>query len=502
MDSRCQRCHVRALLACLLISSSAFSSSACSSWVTAAERPTTQAPQAESMEPAAVADLMLLEVADPRSGGDATVFETGVSAFERPLPLLTNLQRRAFHVGNSFFNDAWVIAPASAAGRDGLGPLFNAVSCSGCHHLDGRGRPPERPEDPLESMLVRLSVVDATGRSWPHPVYGDQFQDKAIPGVPAEGRVRIDWEEIPGVYPDGAAYSLRRPQVQLTDLGYGPLGDHVRLSLRTAPAVFGVGLLEAIPDEAILAAADPDDRDGDGIRGRVRLVIEPRSGERRLGRFGWKAGAATIEQQTADAFAGDLGITTSFHPRDHATPTQVAAYLAAHQAANGGDPELSDHKLERVVAYQRMLAVPARRQVNDPRVRRGEALFRHLRCDACHTPGLYTGYVADFPALSHQRIQPFTDLLLHDMGDELADHRPEGDAPDGATGREWRTPPLWGLGLISVVNRHQLLLHDGRARGVEEAILWHGGTAAANRDAFRHLSADDRAAVVNFLNSL
>lgn len=446
----------------------------------------------------AVVDIELLPVADPRSGGDATVFTSGPSAFELPLPQLTNVQRRAFHVGNSFFNDAWVIAPASAVGRDGLGPLFNAVSCSGCHHLDGRGRPPEQRDDPLESMLIRVSVIDADGHARPHPVYGEQFQDKAIPGVPAEGRVRIEWEAVPGTYPDGATYELRRPRVELHDLGYGPLGDAVRLSMRTAPSVFGVGLLEAIPEATILAAADAADRDGDGVCGRPRFVIELRSGERRVGRFGWKAGAATIEQQSAGAFAGDLGITSSLRPRDHATPEQVAARMAAQ----GGEPELSDHKLARVVEYERMLAVPARRHVGDPQVRRGEALFRHIRCDACHTPEQRTGTVVDFPALSDQRIQPFTDLLLHDLGDDLADHRPEGDAPDGATGREWRTPPLWGIGLIPVVNRHQLLLHDGRARGVEEAILWHGGTAESSREAFRHLSAADRAAVVGFVNSL
>lgn len=437
-------------------------------------------------------------VADARSGGSATVFERGPAAFERPIPTLTPTQRRAFHVGNSFFNDAWVVAPASAEGRDGLGPLFNAVSCSACHHRDGRGRPPELPGDPLESMLVRLSVIDGDGQAQPHPVYGDQIQDKAIPGVPAEATVRITWEEVPGIYADGTAYSLRRPQMQMMELGYGPLGADVRFSARTAPAVFGIGLLEAIPESALLAAADPEDRDGDGIRGRPRFVADRRSGERRLGRFGWKAGAASIEDQSVGAFAGDLGITSSLIAKDHATATQTRALLPV----NGGEPELSDHKLIRVVEYQRLLAVPARRRVDDPQVRQGEALFRRLRCDACHTPQQQTGLVPGIPALSHQWIQPFTDLLLHDLGEGLADNRPEGVAPDGATGREWRTAPLWGLGLIPVVNHHHLLLHDGRARGIAEAILWHGGTAEVSREGFRSLSADEREALISFLDSL
>jgi len=228
------------------------------------------------------------------------------------------------------------------------------------------------------------------------------------------------------------------------------------------------------------------------------MVVEPRTRERRVGRFGWKAGAATAEQQSAGAFAGDIGITSSLEPRDHASAGQMAARAAPH----GGEPELSDHKLQRVVEYQRMLAVPARRGRNDPRVLRGEGVFTALRCDACHAPTLRTGMVVDLPALSGQTIRPYTDLLLHDLGDGLADGRSEGQAPDGADGREWRTPPLWGLGLLRVVNKHDLLLHDGRARGFAEAILWHGGEAEAAKQGFLRLPADDRSALISFLDSL
>ncbi|MFM2092557.1 MAG: hypothetical protein RLZZ127_3046 [Planctomycetota bacterium] len=429
-----------------------------------------------------------------RSGGAATVSHDGVDAFAMPVPGLTRAQRRAFAVGNSFFNDAWVVAPASAEGRDGLGPLFNAESCSACHFRDGRGRPPAGPEHGLVSALVRLSVRTASGAGIIDPVYGEQIQDKGIPGVPAEFRVRVHWEELPGRYADGEPYTLRWPRIELADPGYGPLAGTPLTSLRTAPMVAGVGLLEAVRDDAILALADPDDRDGDGISGRARIDVEPRSGAPRIGRFGWKAGAATVEQQSAGAFAGDIGITSDLHRGDHATPAQTAARNAPH----GGDPELSGHKLQRVVEYQQVLAVPARRNPADPRVRRGEAVFHALRCDACHTPALPTGRVAELPALSDQTIRPYTDLLLHDLGEGLADHRAEGDA----TGREWRTAPLWGLGLIPAVNRHHDLLHDGRARGPAEAILWHGGEAATAAEGFRRLPRDQREALVAFLMDL
>jgi len=437
-------------------------------------------------------DLPPITPTSGRSGGAATVTDASGDAFALPVPGLTREQRRAFAVGNSFFNDPWVVAPASAAGRDGLGPLFNATNCSGCHFRDGRGRPPAAVGDPLESLLVRLSAVTPAGEI-PHPVYGEQWHDKAIPGIPREGSVTITYEEIHGTYADGTPYTLRRPTITLGDLGYGPLGE-VRLSARSAPAVFGVGLLEALPDATLLALADPEDRNGDGIRGVARWVTEPRSGQQRVGRFGWNAGAATIEQQSAGAFAGDLGITSSLDPQDHATEAQIEA----RQAPHGGTPELSDHKLQRVVEYQRTLAVPARREADAPPVRRGEALFTAIGCAACHTPTLVTGTVPGLPALSGQTIHPYTDLLLHDLGEGLADHRAEGSA----TGRQWKTPPLWGLGLIPTVNGHDLLLHDGRARGPAEAILWHGGEAATSAEAFRRLPRDQREDLLAFLRSL
>lgn len=430
---------------------------------------------------------------EERTGGATTVDDISPDAFARSAPDLTREQRRAFNVGNSFFNDNWVVAPASAEGRDGLGPLFNATNCSGCHFRDGRGRPPANVGDPLESMLVRISADGARSDAG-HPVYGGQFQDKAVPGVPREGDVRITYREIPGRYADGEAYSLRAPTVELVNLQYGPLGADFAMSARVAPAVIGLGLLEAIPEEQILAHADPDDRDGDGVRGRPNRVADIRKQGESLGRFGWKAGQPTVEQQSAGAFNGDIGITSSLFPADHTTEGQTAA----RTARNGGEPELSDHKLDRITLYCRTLAVPARRDAAKPEVLRGKALFPAIGCATCHATEFTTGTVTDLPGLSNQRIHPYTDLLLHDMGEGLADHRPEGLAGP----RDWRTPPLWGLGLIKTVNGHDLLLHDGRARGTAEAILWHGGEAEKAKEAFRRLPKADRDALLAFLSSL
>lgn len=436
------------------------------------------------------------EPGEERSGGATTVDDATPDAFARSAPDLTREQRRAFNVGNSFFNDNWVAAPASAEGRDGLGPLFNATNCSGCHFRDGRGRPPAEVGGKLESMLVRLSAESAErdGKDVDDPVYGGQFQDKALPGIPREGDVRITYTEIPRTYADGTAYSLRQPTVELINLQYGPLAAHPRMSARVAPAMIGLGLLEAIPEEQILAHIDPDDRDGDGIRGHANHVHDVRRNATVLGRFGWKAGQPTVEQQSAAAFNGDIGITSSLFPKDHATPSETAALAAP----NGGEPELSDHKLRRVTDYGRTLAVPARRNTADLHVRRGKALFGAINCAACHVADYTTGEVADSPALANQKIHPYSDLLLHDMGEGLADHRPEAEAGP----RDWRTAPLWGVGLIQTVNGHDLLLHDGRARGLAEAILWHGGEAEAAKQAFIHLPKTDRDALLAFLNSL
>jgi CxxC motif-containing protein (DUF1111 family) len=428
-----------------------------------------------------------------RQGGDATVENRGRDAFAQPLPGMSGEQQTTFAVGNSFFNDNWVTAPASTDGRDGLGPIFNAQSCSSCHFKDGRGQPPATDDDPVRGLLIRLSALGPDGAAGPSPTLGDQLQDRAVRGLDPEGTIRIRTVERRVELADGTTVVLAEPRYELLGPDGQPLDEPLLLSPRVAPPVFGVGLLEAVPAEAIEGAADPEDRDGDGISGRANHVVDPATGERVLGRFGWKAAVPSVRAQNAAAFAGDIGITSSLHPEQPCTAAQTACL----DRPSGGDPELDDRKLDQVTFYTRTLAVPARRDAGRASTRRGQRTFDRIGCESCHTARLATG-AADLPQLAHQTIRPYTDLLLHDLGAGLADRRPDGEA----TGREWRTPPLWGIGLVETVNGHTRYLHDGRARNLLEAILWHGGEARAARDRFARLSARERADVLAFLESL
>jgi CxxC motif-containing protein (DUF1111 family) len=423
------------------------------------------------------------EPGEELAGGDTTVFDTTGNAYANAAANLVDERRDSFFVGNSIFKRNWVVAPASTEGVDGLGPTFNASSCSTCHFNDGRGRPPEAGE-PMRSMLLRLSNDD---------IYGGQLQNASIPGVPAEGRVEIDWEEVPGTYADGSAYSLRRPTYRFEELAFGPMAADLLISPRTAPANFGLGLIEAIPEPDILAREDPDDADGDGISGRANHPIDVATGQPALGRFGWKSNQPSLRQQSAGAFNGDIGITSSLFPAQNCPPTQNDCVAAI----DGGDPELDAAKLDDITYYGRTLAVPARRGADEDDVLRGKKLFGDAGCNGCHVARWETG-THELPELEHQVIFPYTDLLVHDMGADLADGRPDGDAD----GQEWRTPPLWGIGLLPVVNDHEYLLHDGRARGFAEAILWHGGEAEPSREAFRAMSAGERDLLIEFLGSL
>ncbi len=434
------------------------------------------------------------EDGEERSGGDTTVFDTSEDAYTMPAANLSFEEVATFEVGNNFNGDNWVVAPSSTMTRDGLGPLYNATSCSSCHARDGRGQPPQPGEEML-SMLIRLSVpgTDAHGGPMPEPTYGGQLQPRAIPGVAAEAATDVSWEEMPGAYDDGTSYSLRTPHIEITSLAFGPMREDTMRSARVAAPQYGLGLLEAVPEAALLANADPNDADGDGISGRPNHVWDAVNGAPAIGRFGWKANVPSIRQQTAGALSGDIGITSSIF----GDPSCTSAQAPCNEAPDGGAPEASDQVLDAMVFYGQTLAVPGRRDARDPTVLRGRALFRAAGCADCHVPSFTTGE-HEVAALSNQHIWPYTDLLLHDMGEDLADHRPDYEA----SGSEWRTPPLWGIGLLETVNHHRFLLHDGRARGFEEAILWHGGEAEAAREAFRTMSADERDAVIRFLESL
>jgi CxxC motif-containing protein (DUF1111 family) len=432
---------------------------------------------------------------DPSSrlpGGDTTnTLLTGVNSFDQPVENISDEVISKFFSGNSLFNGAWVQAPSSTDVRDGLGPLFNARNCSACHFKDGRGRPPLEEGDEALGILFRLAVGYGEDEAVePDPIYGGQLQPFALPDLTAEGQVATSWSNETFVYPDGDEVRLERPSYEVRELGFGPLDDDAVLSPRVAPVMVGLGLLEAIEDGRLEELADPDDENGDGISGRLRLVVDVESGERRIGRFGWKSEQPSLRQQAAGAFLGDMGITSSLFPQQNCTGTETAC----EEMITGGEPEI-DGLLDNVERYSQLLAVPARRDFKNEEVRLGWRLFDDVGCSGCHVASHQTGQ-HELEELSDQTIWPYTDLLLHDMGLDLADSdRAELDA-------EWRTPPLWGIGLIEAVNGHQRLLHDGRADGVEQAILWHGGEAEASRQAFTELDADARSALIRFINSL
>ena len=452
---------------------------------------------------------------EENAGGAQTVRARATAdAFSQPAANLGFAGELDFKLGNGLFKRVWVSAPASTIASDGLGPLFNARSCQRCHLKDGRGHPPASPGDDAVSLVLRISVpadtddtaaerfIAGTHDTRPDPVYGTQIQDHALPGLLPEARVAVSWIEAPVALSGGEIATLRRPTWSATDLAYGPLAEGARLSARVAPQMIGMGLLEAIPTDEILALSDPDDADGDGISGRPQVVWSDVHDRPMLGRFGWKAGNPSVYEQSASAFAGDMGLSNPVHRAGAGDCTDAQTDCTA--ARHGDDPahgglEVDDPAMDLVATYARTLGVPARRDVADPDVLRGRRVFHETGCAACHRPSHVTARMADpdDPA-SFQLIWPHTDLLLHDMGDGLADDRPEGRA----TGREWRTPPLWGLGLTEDVSGHTQLLHDGRARSPLEAILWHGGEAQAARDRVASMPPEDRAALLRYLDSL
>ena len=417
------------------------------------------------------------------SGSNQDRFDA--NAFSLPSGALSFEQRSDFFVGNGVFDRPWVAAPSSTIGSDGLGPYYNARSCQGCHIKDGRGHPPEPGDANAVSMVFALSDESAA----PDPIFGHQLQDQAVTGLSPEGATSVTYESVLFVYPDGTRVDLRRPTFS-TD---ADLSDGVALNPRVAPPMIGLGLVEAIASGDILANADPDDADNDGISGRVH----PLHGGL-IGRFGWKATSATIADQTAAAFSNDMGLSSRLRPdpAGDCTAAQNLCRTAPHGDADGFH-EVTDELFDLTVFYSANLAVPARRDLDDPAVLAGKEVFYESGCVSCHHAKFATDAAAS-PEQRNQLIWPYSDFLLHDMGPGLADQTPVG----AAEASEWRTQPLWGIGLTEVVNGHTFFLHDGRARSLEEAILWHGGEAEAARDRFANATKEDRAALIRFLESL
>lgn len=435
--------------------------------------------------------------------------------FSHPATNLAFERQLDFRVGNGVFKKLWVSAPTATTASDGLGPVYNARSCLQCHVNNGRGHPPEGnwPDDNAVSMFLRLSIPAQTPEQQalldqrrvgviPEPNYGGQLQDFAVPGLPGEGRMQIHYEELPVQLSEGETASLRKPSYSITQLNYGPLHPQVQISPRVAPPMIGLGLLEAIKTEDLLANADPDDRNKDGISGRANRVWNGDTQQVDVGRFGWKAGHASLNQQNNSALNGDIGISNPDFQSAYGdcTEQQSACLTMPHgNTERHENLEAPRSMTDLMLLYTRNLAVPARRNVNAPDVLAGKQVFYDSGCQQCHTAKFTIDRDPAQPQNTQpQRIWPYSDLLLHDMGEGLADRRPEY----AANGREWRTAPLWGIGLTKTVSGHTYFLHDGRARNLLEAILWHGGEAEAAKHAVIRMPKTDRHNLIRFLESL
>ncbi|WP_218110197.1 di-heme oxidoreductase family protein [Oligoflexus tunisiensis] len=430
------------------------------------------------------------------AGGGTTIKNRTSTAFTAPAANLNPEEFQLHGEGDVFFEGEFVKGPSPV--RPGLGPTFNNTSCRGCHVRNGRGMPVLGANGTLRSpVLVRVSLdpsaldrfpelqslqVPGAG-PYPVPGFGTQIQNHAVLGAEPEITLSLSWEEVSGQYPDGTGYTLRKPI-----LAYEGSPEKLALmqdsavqrSIRQTPPVVGLGLLEAVPVSTLRDLEDPEDTDGDGISGRLNQVWDPVTQSLAAGRFGWKASAPSLLVQTAAAFADDMGVTNPIFP------------------GADGSLEIDADFVRKTAFYTQTLAVPDRVRTPSPSAVQGEILFQASGCASCHRPALSTDDSSSIAALRNQTFAPYTDLLLHDMGEGLADGRPDFLA----SGREWRTPPLWGIGLTGTILPQSGFLHDGRARSLEEAILWHGGEAEASRKAFEILKAEERAQLLDFLKSL
>ena len=424
----------------------------------------------------------------------------GNKPFSQPRKM-TDAEYDQFILGRSFFSIPWVEAPSATTARDGLGPHFNANTCTSCH-VDSGGAPTlSQDGQPLRSLVFKLTQPSKHGLRWqlnnidapahdsvPDPVYGVQVAINGNGKVMPEARTRLHIESVPFTYPDGQALTLSRFDPYLDQLAYGPLADETVISLRQPPALVGLGLLEAVPESEILAWADPDDRNGDGISGRPNWLNSPKQTQKVLGRFNWKASEASIANQSANAAAHDLGLTNPAYPQELCQPAQLDCLAAPRgRQSPHGLLDLPEFRLQAIASYIRGHKVPQPVAL-DAQALEGQKVFHEAGCGGCHRSTLTTA--------KGQMFHPYSDLLLHDMGASLKDGRPEFLASE----REYRTAPLWGIG--GRVRAGERFLHDARAATPEEAILWHGGEAQTAKSTFIELARAQRAALLHFLEQL
>ncbi|MGO3007569.1 MAG: di-heme oxidoreductase family protein [Psychrobacter celer] len=480
----------------------------------------------QTVEALAGVPMQQLVTFDPqeiKQGGDTGISITSSESYSKPSSNLSASRKGSFFIGNAFFRQPWVVAPASTDSRDGLGALFNVAACQSCHIKDGRGHAPMSSEDDADSLLIRLAMPATTDEERAqlqnsliekvvHPMYGGQLQDRGIQGVPAEARIAVQWTDKPVTFADGHVETLRAPTFHLTNPGYGAFDDEMMVSPRVALPMIGLGLLEQIPDDDIKKQAV--DNDSADISGKFNWVMDPQTGKTALGRFGWKAGQTKLLTQNQSAFNEDMGLTSNIRPHESCMPAQTACVNATTGAdeQGGGKPpvEVNDEVAKFVEFYTRNLAVPHRRNAEDELVLAGKKRFYDMGCQSCHTPRYQLPKTDDDHLEQHgQVIYPYTDLLLHDMGDELADRTIAGKLPAKdaqveflANSYEWRTPALWGIGLAQTVDPQATFLHDGRARTLMEAVLWHGGEAEKQKQKVLQLDKQGRAELTAFLQSL
>ena len=493
------------------------------------DNPTLTPERLQTIETLAGVPMQQLASFDPqevKQGGDTGISISSAESYSKPSSNLTASRKGHFFIGNAFFRQPWVIAPASTDSRDGLGALFNVAACQSCHVKDGRGHAPMTSDDDADSLLIRLAMPATTDEQRQqlqnsliekvvHPMYGGQLQDRGIQGVPAEARIAVQWTDKPITFADGHIETLRAPTFNLTKPGYGAFDNDLMVSPRVALPMIGLGLLEQIPDEAIKKQAVDNKNSTNGdISGKFNWVMDPQTGKHALGRFGWKAGQTKLITQNQSAFNEDMGLTSNIRPHESCMPTQTAcmnATTGADEQGNGKPPvEVNDEVAKFVEFYTRNLAVPHRRDADDTLVLAGKKRFYDMGCQSCHTPRYQLPKTDDDHLEQHgQVIYPYTDLLLHDMGDDLADRTIAGKLPAKniqveflANSYEWRTPALWGIGLAQTVDPQATFLHDGRARTLMEAVLWHGGEAQKQQQKVLKLDKQGRSELNAFLQSL
>ena len=409
--------------------------------------------------------------------------------------------------GRRHFEDTWSLRN-DVDGVWGLGPTYNEAACPRCHSANGRSAAPRDGGEVERGMVIRLSIpgTNPQGGPNPHPDYGDQLQNRGIAArVPREGQAIVTYRQFEFDFDDGEKVLLRKPEIEFRNLQFGDLGSDTMVSARSAPALFGLGLLEAVPDDAILAQAER--QASLGLRGHPNRVWDVEAGRPAIGRFGWKANQPNLRQQIAAALLNDIGATSSLFPVDNCPAVQTACRSDPTTTNCGGAEggcsgtlvaEVLPSRLRTMTLYVQSLALPDRPGPAAAIRAAGERLFAEAHCASCHVPELRTGTTTALPWQAGITIRPYTDLLLHDLGEDLADGRPDYLAG----GREWRTAPLWGIGASARVDGHLDLLHDGRARNVTEAILWHGGEAEAAREAFRHMPKSARETLLEYVESL